>query len=146
MIPKTATDFAFSLLDWLDVYIAYYPRHLIGCLIVWALMVWLLPVNRASAFVFAFSAWFALLWAVPVGAVVYDAWPEMPPKAFILLAMFMTPPLLFGYCAISSATVLGAPHDSAVDDKRLVRWFWFFAPATLLHLFFLLMLEGLRDS
>ena len=124
-----------QVLDFVGPDLDSYPRHILGCIVLWGLLSWLTPVNRVAAFVFAFSAWFVLFWALQTVSVTYQLPIGPGDIAFVLI--FGTPLLLFGYCAISSPLWFGAPRDIDTDADRFLRWAWFLVPAHIVHVLLL---------
>jgi hypothetical protein len=117
-----------------------YLWHLLGCLALWVGLCLLPPVNRVSAFVFAFSAWFLLLWAVDLASVALRMPYFVNPMSVVLAA----PIGLFGYCAVSSLLALRAQRDVESDAARFIRWRWSLLLAHLIHVNYLSLAQDER--
>lgn len=118
-----------------------YGLHLLGSLVFWALLCFFTPVNRVAAFVFSFSALFALIWAIVV--VLFLRIEPDPYRAVIpTTALTGLPLTFFGYCASSSPLYFGSAYNVDIDATRFIRWAWFLLPAHLYHLIWLGIVES----
>jgi hypothetical protein len=134
-----AADFPVWFLDTFGWRLDAYRWHLLGCLIFWIALCFLTSVNRASAFIFAFSAWFLLHWVVDTAAFIL----KLPYLALdpMFIALSALPIGLFAYCTISSLLALRAPRDVEADAARVIRLGWALLPAHLIHVFYLVVAE-----
>ncbi|MBI1213975.1 MAG: hypothetical protein GC190_21140 [Alphaproteobacteria bacterium] len=115
-----------------------YGLHLLACLVFWLLLYFLTPVNRVAAFVFSFSAWFALHWTLALVYILYRYPLDLPGALFLCVI----PLTFFGYCALSSPFYFGSAYEVDVDAARLIRWGWFLLPAHLYHFLWLIAVEA----
>jgi hypothetical protein len=135
MALDQALDWFMNLVGWRW---ADYWLYLLGCLVLWALLSFLTPANRVAAFVFSFSAWFALVWTLALVEVQYKYSHHFLDPGSLFIALPLT---LFAYCTFSSLFYFRAAYDVDVDATRFIRWAWVLLPAHLYHLFFLLLVE-----
>jgi hypothetical protein len=119
-----------------------YWLHLLGCLVFWALLCVFTPVNRVAAFVFSFSALFALVWALVVVLFLHVD-PDPYRAAIPTMVITALPLTFFGYCALSSPFYFASAYDVDVDATRFIRWAWLLLPA---HLYHLVWLAGVESS
>jgi hypothetical protein len=117
-----------------------YPWHLLGCLVLWATLCLLTPANRASAFIFSFSAWFSLCWSLSYLSLLL-ALPNLAltPLALVMGALTAG---LFGVCTVWSFSTLGLPSDVEADASRFIRLGWILLFAHVFHLLFTAIAES----
>jgi hypothetical protein len=117
-----------------------YPWHLLGCLALWAALCLFTRVNRVSAFIFSFSAWFFLSWSIGTVAFLLS----LPALAFtpLTLVIGVLTVGLFGFCTVWSFATLGLPGDIDADATRFIRLGWVLLFAHVFHIVFTLIAEA----
>jgi hypothetical protein len=121
-----------------------YPFQLAGCVVLWMALLWLTRANRLSAFVFSFSAWFAILWALIIAFFVLSE-PLERLDRFKLgsLAAMALPMVLFGFCAFSSLFSFYLVLPVEQESSRAVRLCAVLLFGHIIHVALIAMLTAL---
>lgn len=111
-----------------------YPVQLGACMVLWLLLLLIPGANRVSTFVFSFSAWFAVLWAVILLSFAsFDSPEHLDRSKLVFLAAMAVPMAMFGFCALSALFSVKLVQTIDAESSRAVRLIGFLLVTHVVH-------------